>query len=355
MAGQRIGDERQHRRKDGQRHGDALDGVAYGQEDLDGVDLALPDLPEALQETALPAEELDEPDSLQDLLGEGDPLVGELVDALPPPDQHSDGVCEQRHPDHQQRIPGQGAVADVDKQEDQGGDDGDRRGPEDVEHPRRGVDPVRIDAHQRYDPSVAPAPAVPGDACGNVCCDSGATFPVLQEIILGRLQVLDSLPARFRTARQLHRLGKDHVDQHRPRLATHDHASVDELARGQALERLHARDADSDPDAMADGRAVLTAEPGHVRVRGERDQVASRVGREDLQQGREELADAADPELPLERVVHGPQQRIGVSALHASLERRLELLGQDIDQAVRVDLPDVLVFQRSQVAHLESR
>ena len=150
MVGQRIGDEGEHGGEDGQRQADGHDGIADGQHNLDGGDLAVPELLEAVHEGVLPAEELDEADRLQDLLREAHSLVCNFINCLSPHEQPLDGPGQQRDANDQQGEAGEGAVGQVDDQQGQGDEAGDGSGPHDVEQTERLVYSVRIDVHQGH-------------------------------------------------------------------------------------------------------------------------------------------------------------------------------------------------------------
>lgn len=204
---------------------------------------------------------------------------------------------------------------------------------------------------------VAPTDAITRDT--GRCCSRrplSALPPlcrVLLVLLLGRSRrrdVGEVCAAGLGAARDDERLLVDDADERGAGHAADNHAAVDEVVGGQALDDLHGGHADDQADSAADmgrGQALQACDVG---VGGELDQVAQGEGRHDLHDGGQQAAAAAEPELPEEGLVDGPDEGELLAGVDAALEGGAQLVGQGVDGAVRVDAVDVVELERALVA-----
>ena len=172
---------------------------------------------------------------------------------------------------------------------------------------------------------------------------------------LGSRDVGEVGAASLGTARNHHGLLVDQTDQRSPGHTADEHAPVDEVVSGQALEDLHEGHANDQAHALRNMRCRLSLETRNVGVGGELDQVAQRKGGHDLQDGRQQTAGAAHPKLPEEGLVDGPDQSVLLAGRDAALEGGPHLVRQVVHGAVRVDAVDVVELERALVAAAHQR
>lgn len=156
MARQGGCDERQHGGKDRNSHPDGLDGVADGQQDLDGPGLLLAYIFDAVQEAWFPSEDLGEANRPKGLRGEAGALVRELVDGEPSLEEAPRGKAKQRCSHEKKHHSWESSISQVSDQEDNRDGNRERRRPEHVEHPGCLVDAVRVGREQVDDPPLGP-------------------------------------------------------------------------------------------------------------------------------------------------------------------------------------------------------
>ena len=260
-------------------------------------------------------------------------------------EETSNRLGKEGHSNNEQTITSQGAVGDVDKEKGEGDETQDRRSPCHVEQSRGLVDSVGIDTLQGSDATIAPA-----------CTIRGVWLPLLG--LLGLLLVLCPWSVTLKSAASLgssgndHRLLIDEPDQDTSRLAADSHTPVDVVVGSQTLSDLHESDANSQPDTFANVRRRPASLVRFIRIGRELNEIPERKGTDDLDNAGIERTDAADPKLNLERLVHGPEQRVLVTPLNPLLERLLHLQRQRLNGSVWIDRPNVVFLKGTSISGL---